>query len=91
MDAESRGAREGACGRARRRGRWKRLEPAWKGLKGVESYEEAAWSRAGIGALCGRGSRWEWSERRGFKGKSPLGTGKSPNSSAGVRADEQKT
>lgn len=65
-------------------------EPARKGLRGVESYEEASWSRAGIGALCGRSSRWEWSERRGFKGKSPLGTGKSPNSRAGVRAEEQK-
>lgn len=57
-----------------------------KGLGGVESYEEAAWSRAGIGALCRRGSHWEWSERRGFKGKSPLGTGKLPNSRAWVKA-----
>lgn len=46
-DSESRGAREGARGRARRGESGTGPEPARKGLRGVESYEEAAWSRAG--------------------------------------------
>lgn len=76
-DAESRGAREGARGRAGRRGRWKGPEPAWKGRgalnptekpRGAEQELErsAGGARAGSGqggeALKGRG-RWERGNR----------------------------
>lgn len=66
-------------------GTWDRAVAAWK-----ERAEGPGTLRRGLGALCGRGSRWEWSARRGFKGKlPPAGNRESLDSGAG--AEEQRT
>lgn len=62
-----------------------RAVAAWK-----ERAEGPGTLRRGLGALCGRGSRWEWSARRGFKGKRPpAGNRESLDSGAG--AEELRT